>query len=70
MTSRLRIKFDNFWGGFPLYDNIITVALSLKHDVEIVQHDPDILVHQGQTSHKHDGAITIAWFIESMNRRT
>jgi len=68
MTSKLRIKFDNFWGGFPLHDNIITVALSLRHDVEIVQHDPDILVHQGQTSHKHDDAITIAWFIESMNR--
>ena len=67
-ASNLRIRFDNFWGGFPINDNIITVALRKKYNVEIVNDNPDIIINQGQTYSKHDTAITIAWFIESMNR--
>ena len=67
-ADSLRVRFENFWGGFPIYDNIITVALNMKYNVEVVNDNPDIIVHQGPTQSKHDTAITIAWFIESMNR--
>lgn len=64
----MRIRFENFWGGFPVYDNIVTVALKMRHNVEVVSGAADIVVHQGPRSHKDDNAITISWFIESMNR--
>tara|TARA_R110002167_G_scaffold356035_1_gene570677 strand:- start:326 stop:1204 length:879 start_codon:yes stop_codon:yes gene_type:complete len=64
----MRIRFENFWGGFPVYDNIITVALKMRHNVEVVSGAADIVVNQGPRSHKDDNAITISWFIESMNR--
>ena len=64
----MRIRFENFWGGFPVYDNIITVALKMRHNVEIVSGAADMVVNQGPRSHKDDNAITISWFIESMNR--
>tara|TARA_R110001592_G_scaffold19932_6_gene81382 strand:+ start:500 stop:1378 length:879 start_codon:yes stop_codon:yes gene_type:complete len=64
----MRIRFENFWGGFPAYDNIITVALKMRHNVEIVSGAADMVVNQGPRSHKDDNAITISWFIESMNR--
>ena len=64
----MRIRFENFWGGFPLHDNIITVALKMRHNVEVVSGAADIVVNQGPRSHKDDNAITISWFIESMNR--
>jgi len=64
----MRVKFENFWGGFPVHDNIITVALSLRHRVEIVNSSPDLIVNQGPRSHKDNDAVTISWFIESMNR--
>jgi len=64
----MRIKFENFWGGFPPHDNIVTVALKLRHHAEIVNENPDIIVHQGPRPHKDNNAVTISWFIESMNR--
>jgi len=64
----MRIRFENFWGGFPVYDNIITVALKMRHNVEVVSGAADIVVNQGPRSHKDNNAITISWFIESMNR--
>ena len=64
----MRVKFENFWGGFPVHDNIVTVALSLRRDVEIVNSNPDLIVNQGPRSHKDNNAMTISWFIESMNR--
>jgi len=64
----MRIRFENFWGGFPVYDNIVTVALKMNHNVEVVSGAADIVIHQGPRSHKDDNAITISWFIESMNR--
>ena len=64
----MRIRFENFWGGFPVYDNIVTVALNIRHNVEVVNGDADIVIHQGPRPHKDDNAITISWFIESMNR--
>ena len=64
----MRIKFENFWGGFPIHDNIVTVALKLRHHVEIVNDGADVIVCQGPRSHKDNNAITISWFIESMNR--
>jgi len=64
----MRIKFENFWGGFPVHDNIITVALKLRHRVEIVNDGADIIVCQGPRPHKDNNAVTISWFIESMNR--
>ena len=43
----MRIKFENFWGGFPIHDNIVTVALKLRHHVEIVNDGADVIVCQG-----------------------
>ena len=51
-----------------VYDNIVTVALKMRHNIEVVSGAADIVVHQGPRSHKDDNAITISWFIESMNR--
>ena len=64
----MRIKFENFWGGFPIHDNIVTVALKLRQHVEIVNARADEIVCQGPRSHKDNNAITISRFIESMNR--
>ena len=64
----MKIKFENFWPGFPVHDNIATVALKLRHCVEIVDDDADIIVYQGASPHKDNNAVTISWFIESMNR--
>ena len=52
-ADSLRVRFENFWGGFPIYDNIITVALNMKYNVEVVNDNPDIIVHQGPTQSKH-----------------
>lgn len=64
----MRIKFENFWNGFPINDNIVSVALKMLTNIEIVSENPDIIIHQGQRQYKDNNAITISWFVESMNR--
>lgn len=64
----MKLQFENFWGDFPVRDNIVTVALSMRHDVQIVNGNADVVIHNGPKVQKRNNAITIAWFIESMNR--
>lgn len=64
----MKLKFENFWRGFPLQDNIVTVALRSLGDVEIVNDNPDVIIRQGSDPIVRSGALGISWFVESMNR--
>ena len=63
----IKLQFQNFWGGFPVHDNIVTVALKMLDDVKIVDSDPDVTIFQGQ-GRSGNGGVAISWLVESMNR--
>lgn len=64
----IRVFFKAFWAGFPVYDNIVTRALSLTREVVLVDNNPDVVFHKGHSAGKFPNATTISWIVESMNR--
>tara|TARA_R110000751_G_C13701193_1_gene473382 strand:- start:21 stop:1055 length:1035 start_codon:yes stop_codon:yes gene_type:complete len=67
----LRIYFKNFWGGFPAHSNIVTYALSINRNIEIIEEQkqaldcpPDIVFHNGHAKERAPGALNISWIIE------
>ena len=68
IKPEIRVFFEAFWAGFPVYDNIVTHALSLTRDVVLVDNNPDVVFHKGHSAGKFPNATTISWIVESMNR--
>lgn len=55
--SSIKVKYENFWPGFDIYDNKFVNALRTKHDVTVVSNDskeaPDILIYSRCGRPKH-----------------